>query len=156
MALEELYREVILDHYRNPRHRGPLPSPDAHAEGSNPLCGDEVAIDLTIEDDQVTDIAVSGQGCSISQASASMMASAVLGMKREDVAELTYFLHNLRSFLPVAAQFANPFLSQFGRFLHVVPVLCDLAFNLLNAEDLLFNFAYLCTKFYLLLLNFQN
>ena len=89
MSVEELYREVILDHYRNPRHRGTLDDPDAHAEGSNPLCGDEVAIDVTISDDQVTDIAVSVQGCSISQASASMMAAAVLGMKRDDIAELT-------------------------------------------------------------------
>lgn len=89
MSVEELYREVILDHYRNPRHRGTLTSPDAHAEGSNPLCGDEVAIDITLDGDQLTDIAVSGQGCSISQASASMMASAVRGMKREDIAELT-------------------------------------------------------------------
>ena len=58
MALEELYREVILDHYRNPRNRGRLDSPDATAEGVNPMCGDELILDLAIENDVVTGVGV--------------------------------------------------------------------------------------------------
>ena len=89
MSLEELYREVILDHYRNPRHRNALAAPTAHAEGHNPLCGDEITIDVAVSDGTVTDIAVSGQGCSISQASASMMAEAVTGKTVAEVGTLT-------------------------------------------------------------------
>lgn len=89
MALEELYREVILDHYRNPRNRGTLDAPTNHADGNNPLCGDEVHLDLIVTDGVVADIAVSGQGCSISQSSASMMSAAVKGKAIADVQELT-------------------------------------------------------------------
>jgi nitrogen fixation NifU-like protein len=85
VSLDELYREVILDHYRNPRHRGRLEHPDAHAEGSNPLCGDEISLDLSVEDDTVVDVAITGQGCSISQASASMMAEAIMGKKMAEI-----------------------------------------------------------------------
>lgn len=88
MALEELYREVILDHYRNPRNKGHLQAPDATAEGVNPLCGDEVTIELSYSDGKVADIAVSGQGCSISQSSASMMTEAVKGKSREEIEDL--------------------------------------------------------------------
>jgi nitrogen fixation NifU-like protein len=88
MALEDLYREVILDHYRNPRNRGRLPDPDATAEGMNPLCGDEIRIDLSFEDGKVAAVAVEGQGCSISQASASMMSEAIKGKTREEITEL--------------------------------------------------------------------
>lgn len=89
MTVEELYREVILDHYRNPRHRGTLPAPAVHAEGNNPSCGDEFAIDLLIEDGIVKDVAISGQGCSISQASGSMMADAITGASVVEVRELS-------------------------------------------------------------------
>ncbi len=85
MSLTDLYREVILDHYRNPRNRGKLDAPAFHAEGTNPLCGDEVAIDLALEDGVVTDVRISGQGCSISQASASMMSEAIKGKTTEEV-----------------------------------------------------------------------
>lgn len=88
MALEELYREVILDHYRNPRNRGRLDEPEATAEGMNPLCGDEIHIDLRFEDGKVSAIAVEGQGCSISQASASMMSEAIKGKTREEISDL--------------------------------------------------------------------
>ena len=90
MSLDELYREVILDHYRNPRRRGRLEHPTAHAEGLNPLCGDEVSLDVTVEDGTVTDLAVTGQGCSISQASASMMADAIVGKTIEEIAEISH------------------------------------------------------------------
>ena len=69
--LDELYREVILDHYRNPRNKGHLDHPDATAQGVNPLCGDEINIEISFEGDKVSEVAVSGQGCSISQSSAS-------------------------------------------------------------------------------------
>ena len=89
-GLEDLYREIILDHYRNPRNRGELPVPPAHrTEGFNPLCGDEVVIFVEIEDGKVQDIKIAGQGCSISQSSASMMTSAVKGRSLEEVAQLT-------------------------------------------------------------------
>jgi nitrogen fixation protein NifU and related proteins len=79
-GLEDLYREIILDHYRNPRNRGELDSPPAvRAEGFNPLCGDEVVIYLDAESGVIADMKVAGQGCSISQSSASMMSVAVKG-----------------------------------------------------------------------------
>jgi nitrogen fixation NifU-like protein len=79
-GLEDLYREIILDHYRNPRNRGELSVPPAHrVEGFNPLCGDEIHLFVDVEDGTVADIKVSGQGCSISQSSASMMSAAVKG-----------------------------------------------------------------------------
>jgi nitrogen fixation NifU-like protein len=89
MALEDLYREVILDHYRNPRNKGHIESPDATAHGVNPLCGDEVTIDLTFNDDTVTEVAVESQGCSISQSSASMMTEAIKGKTRSEIESLT-------------------------------------------------------------------
>ncbi len=79
-GLEDLYREIILDHYRNPRNRGELPSPPAvRTEGFNPLCGDEVVVYLKLADGVIADLKISGQGCSISQSSASMMSAAVKG-----------------------------------------------------------------------------
>jgi nitrogen fixation NifU-like protein len=88
-GLEDLYREIILDHYRNPRNRGELPTPPAHrSEGFNPLCGDEVQVYLDVEDGAVADVKVSGQGCSISQSSASMMSQAVKGKSLDDARRL--------------------------------------------------------------------
>jgi nitrogen fixation NifU-like protein len=79
-GLEDLYREIILDHYRNPRNRGELEAPPAlRAEGFNPLCGDEVVVYLDMAGDLISDLKISGQGCSISQSSASMMSAAVKG-----------------------------------------------------------------------------
>ena len=77
--LDELYRELILDHYRNPRNRVPLESPAVVAEGYNPLCGDEVELRLNIEGDVISDVSFTGRGCSISQASGSMMTEAIKG-----------------------------------------------------------------------------
>jgi nitrogen fixation NifU-like protein len=90
-GLEDLYREIILDHYRSPRNRGELPVPPAHkVEGFNPLCGDEVVlyIDLDTDTDTVTDVKIAGQGCSISQASTSMMSAAVKGKSLEETRQL--------------------------------------------------------------------
>ena len=88
MALEELYREVILDHYRNPRNRVPLDQPEAEAEGVNPLCGDEVKVELRFDDGTVSQVSIRGHGCSISQSSGSMMGEAIKGLSREEVVEL--------------------------------------------------------------------
>ena len=88
-GLEDLYREIILDHYRNPRNRGELPSPPAtKAEGFNPLCGDEIVVYLDVDNGTVTDIKISGQGCSISQSSASMMSAAVKGKSLDEARAL--------------------------------------------------------------------
>ena len=79
-GLEDLYREIILDHYRSPRNRGSLETPPAVvAQGHNPLCGDEIQVYLLVENGVVTDVKVGGQGCSISQSSASMMTQAIKG-----------------------------------------------------------------------------
>src|SRR6476620_10388500 len=88
-GLEDLYREIILDHYRAPRNRGELPVPPAHkAEGFNPLCGDEVVLYLEVEDGAVVDVKTGGQGCSISQASTSMMSAAVKGKSVDEARAL--------------------------------------------------------------------
>ena len=80
MGLEDLYREIILDHYRSPRNRGELAAPPAvRVEGYNPLCGDEIVVYLDVQDGKVADLKIGGQGCSISQSSASMMSAAVKG-----------------------------------------------------------------------------
>jgi nitrogen fixation NifU-like protein len=89
-GLEDLYREIILDHYRSPRNRGELESPPAsRVEGFNPLCGDEIVVYLDVQDGVVEDICIGGQGCSISQSSASMMSAAVKGRTLDEVAALT-------------------------------------------------------------------
>jgi nitrogen fixation NifU-like protein len=89
-GLEDLYREIILDHYRNPRNRGELPAPPAvRSEGFNPLCGDEVVVFLDVDDGGcIADVKVTGQGCSISQSSASMMSAAVKGRSVDEARSL--------------------------------------------------------------------
>src|SRR4029450_1027974 len=89
-GLEDLCREIILDHYRNPRNRGELPVPPAHrVEGFNPLCGDEIILFLDVEDGHIADVRIAGQGCSISQSSASMMSAAVKGKSVDEARALT-------------------------------------------------------------------
>ncbi|MAF46500.1 MAG: SUF system NifU family Fe-S cluster assembly protein [Acidimicrobiaceae bacterium] len=89
-GLEELYKEIILDHYRNPRHQGELECPPAHkTEGFNPLCGDEVSLTFLIEEDSIKELRIAGHGCSISQASASMMAAAIQNKSIEEVRDLS-------------------------------------------------------------------
>lgn len=86
--LDDLYREIILDHYRSPRNRGELLTPPAHrVEGFNPLCGDEVVVYLDVNDGVLTDIKMTGHGCSISQSSSSLMSAAVKGKPLEKVEE---------------------------------------------------------------------
>lgn len=88
--LDELYRSVILDHYRNPRRKGALSVPHIHAEGTNPSCGDEFYLDLVVDGGIITDAAMQGQGCSISQASGSMMMDAIVGKSVADVEDLAH------------------------------------------------------------------
>jgi nitrogen fixation protein NifU and related proteins len=88
-GLEDLYREIILDHYRSPRNRGELASPPARrVEGFNPLCGDEVVVTVEVRDNVVSDIKIAGTGCSISQSSASLMSAAVKGKPVDEVRDL--------------------------------------------------------------------
>lgn len=98
-GLEDLYREIILDHYRSPRNRGELASPPAvKAEGFNPLCGDEIVVFLDTDDaGVVTDIRIGGSGCSISQSSASMMSAAVKGKTLDEVRNLTKAFKSMMS-----------------------------------------------------------
>ncbi|MGE5595048.1 MAG: Fe-S cluster assembly sulfur transfer protein SufU [Hyphomicrobiales bacterium] len=85
---DELYRELILDHYRRPRNHGALATVTQHAEGMNPVCGDEIALDLDVRGGTIEDIAFSGQGCSISQASASMLTERVKGRRVDEVRDV--------------------------------------------------------------------
>jgi nitrogen fixation NifU-like protein len=97
MSLEDLYREVILDHYRNPRNKGHLDKPDLSAEGVNPLCGDEITIELAFDEDRVSEVGISGQGCSISQSSASMMSEAIKGKTKDEIEDLTKRFRDMMS-----------------------------------------------------------
>jgi nitrogen fixation NifU-like protein len=85
---DELYRELILQHYRHPRNRGRLPGAALRAEGANPVCGDEVTIELEMNDGRIARAAFEGQGCSISQASASMLTETVAGKTVAEVRRL--------------------------------------------------------------------
>jgi len=85
---DELYRELILDHYRSPRHREPLAEPDVVAEGYNPLCGDEVELRLSFENGAVSGVSCRGRGCSISQASGSMLTEVIIGKEVEEARRL--------------------------------------------------------------------
>lgn len=86
---DELYRELILDHYRNPRNRRSLPAADVVAEGYNPLCGDEVELQLKFDDGSIGEIGFTGRGCSISQASGSMLTELVAGRRADEVRRLS-------------------------------------------------------------------
>src|SRR5881275_93248 len=82
--LSALYQEMILDHYRRPRNKGTLENADASVEMKNPLCGDEIGLQVTFDGDAVRDLKFNGRGCSISQASASMMTQLVKGKRAEE------------------------------------------------------------------------
>ena len=85
---DQLYREVILDHYKNPRGHGLLDAPDAQAEGQNPLCGDEITVSLRFDGDTIADVGFEGRGCAISQAATSMLTEIVVGRNADDVARM--------------------------------------------------------------------
>ena len=85
---DQLYREVILDHYKNPRGHGVIEGADAEAEGQNPLCGDEVAIFVALDGDKIEDVRFRGRGCAISQAATSMLVEMVRGRSVDEVASM--------------------------------------------------------------------
>ena len=85
----DIYREIILDHYRNPRNKGRIPNADVSIHDSNPLCGDEIDIHLKVDGDTITDVKFEGRGCAISQASASMLTEMVNGKPLTLVKDLT-------------------------------------------------------------------
>jgi nitrogen fixation NifU-like protein len=88
-GLRELYQEVLLDHYRKPRHFGELPAPTGRAEGHNPLCGDRLTVEVAVHDERLEEIAFRGAGCAISTASASLMSEAVKGLSLAEVEALS-------------------------------------------------------------------
>jgi nitrogen fixation NifU-like protein len=88
VSLDDLYKEVILDHYKSPRNKRPLPNATVSLHKNNPLCGDEITIHARLDDGSVAEISFEGQGCSISQASASMLTEAVAGKPIPDAATL--------------------------------------------------------------------
>ena len=104
-GLEDLYREIILDHHRNPRNRGELAPPAPHAVGHNPLCGDEIDVYLQVEHDVVVDVKVGGQGCSISQSSASMMSQAIKG---KPVTEVRALVRRFKGLMSIPDEDGNP------------------------------------------------
>ncbi|MBI5081750.1 MAG: SUF system NifU family Fe-S cluster assembly protein [Chloroflexi bacterium] len=88
--MDDMYREVILDHYKNPRNKGTLDPADFSFEDDNPLCGDRIRIDVRVgEDNKVKEVAFSGQGCAISQASASMLTEHIIGKSLDEVKQLS-------------------------------------------------------------------
>ena len=89
MSSADIYREIILDYYRNPRNYGKISDPDIAQRDSNPLCGDELEMHLNIKDDKVADVKFTGKGCAISQASASMLTELIMGKDFEYVKKLT-------------------------------------------------------------------
>jgi nitrogen fixation NifU-like protein len=95
MSLEDLYKEVILDHYRSPRNRGRLDPHDVALERNNPLCGDEIELFLRFEGDDLEGVAFEGKGCSISLASASMMTEKVRGLSAEEAGKLASLIKRM-------------------------------------------------------------
>ncbi len=95
MSLSELYQQLILDHNRSPRNRGALEAPTHSAVGHNPLCGDQLQLQLQLMDGRVADVAFEGSGCAISTASASLMTDAVKGLDKDELDELFAKFHAL-------------------------------------------------------------
>jgi nitrogen fixation protein NifU and related proteins len=89
MSSADIYREIILDYYRNPRNYGKIESPDISKRDSNPLCGDELEMHINLKDNKVSDVKFTGKGCAISQASASMLTELIMGKDFEFVKKLT-------------------------------------------------------------------
>ena len=88
MGLEDLYQQIILDHYRKPRHRGELAAPSVEVDHNNPVCGDQLHLEVRLEDGRIAEVGHTGDGCSISQASASMMSEAAVGLPVDDAMAL--------------------------------------------------------------------
>jgi len=95
MDLKDLYRDVIVDHNRNPRNFGKLEPADAHADGYNPLCGDQLSLYVALEGERLREVKFEGKGCAISIASASLLTEAVKGKSRSEVQQLFDMVHAL-------------------------------------------------------------
>ncbi len=107
MDLKELYRDVIVDHNRNPRNFGRLEPADAHADGHNPLCGDELSMYVNLDGERVREVKFEGKGCAISVASASLLTEAVKGKSRSEVKQLFDAVHALLTRHDVQADVAS-------------------------------------------------
>ena len=105
--LGALYQEMILDHYRRPRNKGTLENPDASVEMKNPLCGDEIELQVAFDGNNVCDLKFSGRGCSISQASASMMTQLVKGKSKDEIETIRKQFRDLMMGDPSAAEDAQ-------------------------------------------------
>ncbi len=88
MSLEELFKEIIIEHYQHPKNHGHIEHPDAKSDGSNPLCGDEIAMELKFDGNRVKDIMFTGNGCSISQSAASLLTEAIKGKTIEETRKI--------------------------------------------------------------------
>jgi nitrogen fixation NifU-like protein len=97
VALDEIYKEVILDHYKNPRNKREMPDAELTCSKNNPLCGDEITVYVHADDGKVLDVSFIGQGCSISQSSASMMTESVAGKTVEEVEEISTSVRDMLS-----------------------------------------------------------
>ena len=86
--MDDLYRELILDHYQNPHNTGDLPDAQIHSEDSNPLCGDKIHMDIKVADNVVSDVRFRGKGCAISQASASMLTDEIIGKSLDEIKKI--------------------------------------------------------------------
>ena len=96
--MQEFYKEIVLDHFQRPHNRGELPGADIHEHLNNPLCGDEVTVYANLRDGKLAEVTFTGRGCSISQASASMLAERLQGMSREEAeVEIEAFLEMMRT-----------------------------------------------------------
>jgi nitrogen fixation protein NifU and related proteins len=95
MDLSELYRDVIVDHNRNPRNFRPMPAADSHAEGFNPLCGDRLTLFVKLDGDRISDVSFQGSGCAISVASASLLTESVKGRTIPEAERLFATMHTL-------------------------------------------------------------
>jgi nitrogen fixation NifU-like protein len=88
MSLEELFKEIIIEHYQHPKNHGHIEHPDAKSDGSNPLCGDEIAMELKFDGNRVKDVMFTGNGCSISQSAASLLTEAIKGKTIEETRKI--------------------------------------------------------------------
>lgn len=86
--MDDLYREIILDHYQHPHHHGEISNADISYEDSNPLCGDKIRVDMKVKDNVVEDVKFDGKGCAISQASASMLTDELIGKSLDDIKKI--------------------------------------------------------------------
>lgn len=86
---EDIYKEIILDHYRNPKNKGRLIDAEISAQDNNPVCGDQISIDIKLEDDVVSDIKFDGEGCAISQSSASILTEMLMGKTVDELSKFT-------------------------------------------------------------------